>query len=145
MIKKILIGSIMGAVILFSSTGILYANQKDKTPSIAKSETTFTSNSEADCIDKKSDSKEGMGNGMMDISMMSGGMMNGNIMGKTMMSDNTKYKDIYGSNQDTNKNGEQNFSNCENSKNCYNMNNSDGNTNCTMLGEDNQTCSMMGD
>jgi hypothetical protein len=139
MLKKILIGSIMVAVILFSTAGVLYADQKDKTSPITKSETTLTSNSEANCIDKNYDCKEGMDNGMM-----SGGMMNDNTMGKTMMSGFTSFKDIHGHNHGINKNGNQNISNYENGQNCDNMNTSDGSNNCTMMGEGNQTCSMMG-
>ena len=138
MLKKILLGSIIVLVILSITTGVLYANQKGETQTIKKSEAIFTNKSESDCNDKKSDCKENMDN-----DMMNGGMMDTGMMNKTMMSDTTNYEGMHNSNQYTSQNAGQNSGDCENKDNCYNITDSDGNKNCTMMEEGNQTCSMM--
>lgn len=143
MLKKILLGSIIVLVILSITTGVLYANQKGETQTMKKSAAIFTNKSEADCSNKKSDCKENMGNDMMNGEMMDSAMMNGNMMDKTMMSDTTNCKEIHNSYQYTSNNGDQNPGDCENSDNCYNMSNGDGNKNCTMMGENDQTCPMI--
>ena len=144
MLKKILLGSIIALVILSITTGFLYANQKGKTQTIQKSAAILAYESETDCNDKKSDCTENMGNDMMNGGMMDSSMMNGNMMNKTMISDTTNFKEMHNSNQYTYKNGDQKSGNCENNYNCYNITNDDGNKNCTMMEENNQTCPMTG-